>query len=422
MKNNQFLRAILIMVVTVVVFGVAAFGLNFITGPIIEKNNAGAALGALKEVMPEGQSFEDITATITIDASTGIKEVYKETTGKGFVFKGEKAGYSKTVYATVGVTADGKVCGLVFNENGDFPVSEDTINSFIGKDSALADIVLTGGASTSSKTLKAIVEAGMNILISNNLITAGIKSDEQIYEELISTVFGSFKKGEASIELSGNVVAAYKAHNDAGYAYVMTSGETKVLALCNNFGVCKIYQYSVDETSGEYSLNDVTTQYTDLVTEAITFTNNNLSYQDAQEQKLVNKFTSLMGATDVESISPEIFNTVVAAIKFNVEGSEYYGFYSRSYGFEDMNVFVAIDSEGKIAKVSAETLIFHEEYFFGFGGVPSGYLTNLEGLTGTSYDGSQTLISGATMTSNSMAQSLKDAFAAYEALKNGGSN
>ena len=109
-------------------------------------------------------------------------------------------------------------------------------------------------------------------------------------------------------------------------------------------------------------------------------------------------------------------------MEITIEDVKYYGFYSRSYGFEDMNVFVAIDSEGKIAKVSAETLIFHEEYFFGFGGVPSGYLTNLEGLTGTSYDGSQTLISGATMTSNSMAQSLKDAFAAYEALKNGGSN
>ncbi len=422
MKNNQFLRAILIMVVTVVVFGVAAFGLNFITGPIIEKNNAGAALGALKEVMPEGEAFEDITATLTMDASAGITEFYKETTGKGYVFKGEKAGYSKTVYATVGVTADGKVCGLKFDSNGDYQVSEDTIGSFIGKDSALADIILTTDATTSSKTLKAIVEAGMKILISNNLITAGVKSDEQIYEELVSTVFGSFKKAETSIAVSGNIVAAYKTHNDAGYAYIMKAGETKVLALCNNFGICKIYQHSLDETSGEYSLNDVTSQHADLVTEAITFNNNNLSYQDAQTQKLVNKFTVALGATNVENVAPEVFNTVVAAVKFKVNDAEYYGFYSRSYGFEDMNVYVAIDSEGKIAKVMADALIFHEEYFMGFGGVPSGYLANLEGLTGTAYDGSQTLITGATMTSNSMAQSLKDAFAAYETLKNGGSN
>ena len=48
--------------------------------------------------------------------------------------------------------------------------------------------------------------------------------------------------------------------------------------------------------------------------------------------------------------------------------------------------------------------------------------SGLGGLTNETFDGSQTLISGATMTSNSMAQSLKDAFAAYEALKNGGSN
>ena len=423
MKNNQFLRAILIMVVTVVVFGVAAFGLNFITGPIIADNNAGAALGALKEVMPEGESFEDITATITIDASTGIKEVYKETTGKGFVFKGEKAGYSKTVYATVGVTADGKVCGLVFDENGDFPVSEDTINSFIGKDSALADIVLTGGATTSSNTLKAIVEAGMNILISNNLITAGVKSEAQVLAEYIPTAHpgicsnGTIKGEE--VAANGNIVSGYKGENGAGFAYIMSKAEKSYLAVTNNMGGCKIYAASIDETTGEATVTEVTSEHTDLVTEALNHTNANKTSYDTDA---IAKFNSLMGVDNATVISVSAVNSVVAAVELEAEGAKYYGFYSRSFGFETMDVYVVIDSEGNIVKVNAKTLIFHEEYFTGFGGVPDGYIAGLGGLTNETFDSSQTLISGATMTSNSMAQSLKDAFAAYEALKNGGSN
>jgi hypothetical protein len=423
MKNNQFLRAILIMVVTVVVFGVAAFGLNFITGPIIEKNNAGAALGALKEVMPEGQSFEDITATITIDASTGIKEVYKETTGKGFVFKGEKAGYSKTVYATVGVTADGKVCGLVFNENGDFPVSEDTINSFIGKDSALADIILTTNATTSSNTLKAIVEAGMNILISNNLITAGVKSEAQVLAEYIPTAHPGIcsngtVKGE-EVAANGNIVSGYKGENGAGFAYIMSKAEKSYLAVTNNMGGCKIYAASIDEATGEATVTEVTSEHADLVAEALNHTNaNKTSYDTAA----IAKFNSLMGVDNATVISVSAVNSVVAAVELEVEGAKYYGFYSRSFGFETMDFYVVIDSEGKIAKIDAKTFIFEEEFFMTFAGMPNGYKEGFEGLTSETFDGSQAMIATATMTSNAMKQSTNDAFAAYEALKNGGSN
>ena len=423
MKNNQFLRAILIMVVTVVVFGVAAFGLNFITGPIIEKNNAGAALGALKEVMPEGEAFEDITATLTIDASTGIKEVYKETTGKGFVFKGEKACYSETVYATVGVTADGKVCGLVFNANGDIPVSEDTINSFIGKDSTLADIILTTKATISSKTLKAIVEAGMNILISNNLITAGVKSEAQVLAEYIPTAHPGIcsngtVKGE-EVAANGNIVSGYKGENGAGFAYIMSKAEKSYLAVTNNMGGCKIYAANIDKATGEATVTDVTSEHADLVTEALEHTNaNKTSFDDAA----IAKFNTLMNVDNAAIISVNTINSVVSAVEFEIEGAKYYGFYSRSFGFKTMDVYVVIDENGAITKLTAKTFIFEEKYFMGFAGMPSGYVDGFVGLTANTFDGSQAMIATATMTSNAVKQSTNDAFAAYEALKNGGSN
>ena len=65
MRKDGLIKAIVIMLINVVVFGGAAFGLNFVTGPIIEKNNASAALGALTEVMPEGKDFlEDTVAWV----------------------------------------------------------------------------------------------------------------------------------------------------------------------------------------------------------------------------------------------------------------------------------------------------------------------------------------------------------------------
>ena len=427
MKNNQFLRAILIMVVTVVVFGVAAFGLNFITGPIIAENNAGAALGALKEVMPEGESFEDITANITIDASTGIKEVYKETTGKGFVFKGEKAGYSKTVYATVGVTADGKVCGLVFDENGDFPVSEDTINSFIGKDSALADIVLTGGATTSSNTLKSIVEAGMNILISNNLITAGVKSDDQLLNELIPVVYAAITFDGLlvadDVAASGNIVSGYKAKNGAGFAYLMSKNDSLFLAITNTMNGCAIF-----DTQG----NNVTTSHSDLVTEALNHTSENMI---SNVEKANSVFKTLMGTEEVTSLTTNLMSSVVAIGEFEVDGNKYYGFYAKPFGYNKnaMDVYVIIDANGAIAKVDI-TEIIYDKHYFEMSGMFDGTLSNgaeysdvvykelMNGLTSETFDGSQAIISSATKSSNAVSQAINDAFAAYEALKNGGSN
>ena len=46
----------------------------------------------------------------------------------------------------------------------------------------------------------------------------------------------------------------------------------------------------------------------------------------------------------------------------------------------------------------------------------------MNGLTSETFDGSQAIISSATKSSNAVSQAINDAFAAYEAIKNGGSN
>ena len=84
MKNQKELfKGLLIMLVVVLVFAGAMFGLNFHTAPLIEANNQGAALAPLKAVMPDADGFEllydanDAANSTLKDAEADLIVVYK---------------------------------------------------------------------------------------------------------------------------------------------------------------------------------------------------------------------------------------------------------------------------------------------------------------------------------------------------------
>ena len=83
---------------------------NYFTAPIIEENNIKATNNALKEVMPAGESFEKIdTSTLTLPEK--VTEVYKETTGVGYVVKLTTSGYGSGMVIMCGVDMNGTVTG-----------------------------------------------------------------------------------------------------------------------------------------------------------------------------------------------------------------------------------------------------------------------------------------------------------------------
>ena len=130
----------------------------------------------------------------------------------------------------------------------------------------------------------------------------------------------------------------------------------------------------------------------------------------------------LSGADNFNTLTVDAYNTVVSALSFELEGATYYAFYSKSFGYEVMDVYYILDSEGKIVKMSAQTFIFDEEYFFAFAGLPSGYISGFNGLTSETFNGEQAIIATATLSSNGMKQATYDIFAAYKATQNGGAN
>ena len=425
MNNKKDLfKGLLIMLVTVLVFTGAMFGLNFYTAPLIEANNAGAALAPLKAVMPDAEGFEalydstDPSTSSLKDVAAEVISVYKETSGKGFVFRVKATSqYSKDpMELSVGVTSDGKICGIkcdVYTESK--PLLDSFLPSFIDKDSALAGVEVTGGVTYSSKAIKASVESGLNALIANGLITEGVKSDEQILTELIPSVHSGLASDGAlkcdTVNGSGNIQVAYKGQNDSGFAYIMAKGDAKVLAVTNNLGACKVY-----DVEG----NDVTEANADLAAEALAHTAANIKDYD---EAFIKRVGSMMpGATNVNAVTLEAYNSVVSAVEFELDGAKYYAFYSKSHGFHIMDVYFIIDAEGKIVKMSASEFIFDEEYFGAFAGMPNNYQGGFEGLTSETFDGSQAIIATATMTSNAVKQSTYDSFAAFDVIKNGGAN
>ena len=89
MANKQTGKAIVVLVALFAVFSVAMFGLNFVTGPMIEANNASQAYGPLFAVMPEADDFEPVymadgsVASTLVEVPETVKAIYKETSGLG---------------------------------------------------------------------------------------------------------------------------------------------------------------------------------------------------------------------------------------------------------------------------------------------------------------------------------------------------
>jgi major membrane immunogen (membrane-anchored lipoprotein) len=413
MNIKHLINTIAILLAFVVVFGAVMFGLNFITGPIIEENNKGAEFAPLLAVMKDAENFEEITSTLA-GVPESVIAVYKETSGRGFVVRtSASTQYSKEpMEITFGVTADGKICGIqldVYTDSIDFRSKDaNYIDSYLEKDSALADIGTVSGATYSSTAFKDAVSAGFSALISNSLIVEGVKSDAQILSEMIPTLAPGMLKTE-EVAVSGNIEKALKAGNDAGFAYVVKNGDASFLALVNATGVCKVYDVAgADVTDAQSAIADEAKAHASA---------NQKSYTEDLNTRVTKLFAD---ASDIAPIELSTFNTVVSAVSFKSNGAEYYGFYSRSIGFHQMDVFFVIDANGAIAKMDAKQFIFEEEYFAAFGGMNNGeYKAGFEGLTSETWTGDAAVIATATMTSNAMKQSTEDAFAAFNSIKGG---
>ena len=442
MKRNDLVKTLIIMLSTVIATVGLALLLNLVTGQKIAQDAAKReelasqqAAGELLQVLPGATGFEDITATLTIAAESGVSVVHKETSGKGYVFIAHaKFGDMKELAkVTVGVDSEGKIAGILVAVYGnDFYPGKSTVESFVGQDSTLSGAIITANATHSFNAVKSAVSAGFEVLASNKLMEAAKKAIEQIFEESISTLYKDFVKKGTDLEVEGNIYTAYTSYNDSVVVCYVTSGEEKLLVLANTSDVVKVYKANlVDEEKQTYEFVEVTSENESVVNEVKAFVaKKNLSKQEKLAAD-VEKFFA--GATDFAEIKVPFLSDVLAATSFTYNGATYYGFYTRpnnSFDNSAMDILVVLDSEGKIAKVNIEEFFVNQhgfeyvvpsigtfnkgEYANGFNGITGDAIVD-----GTFEPNGDYYITGATKTSLGIKAALTSSFAVFDAIQGG---
>ena len=368
-------------------------------------------------VMPGAMGFEEITDTLTISPESGVSAVYKEEAGKGYVFIASKSNspMKDVVTVTVGVAMDGKITGVhaEFANSADFKVGQNTLDSFVGSDSTLGDVVITSGATVSTNAIKEAVTAGFTVLASNVLTKPVGKTTEQVFEELLPTVFNGFVRG-SDLTVSGNIIVAYKAVNKSGLVCYVTSDEQTLLAVVNVSGIVNVYKAKcLDENTQQYELVDITSESADVVSEVSTFAASHLSTSFATLETKVNSLFD--GEAIVTELSVKNTGVVTAAATAVVGEATYYAYLAQpTHGFEGdiMSVYVVLDSEGKIYYTSAKQYFFGATMYYpplnNFNG--AAFYAGLVGANESSYNVGDFTIAGATFTTQAMDLAIKAVF------------
>ena len=434
-KKSGFAASALVLVLIFAVFALVLFGINIFAAPLIAANGSAQQFAPLYSVMPEAKGFEliydanDSAASALVDVPETVQAIYSESSGLGYAIRlSTTQGYTKEpIEFTIAIDAEGKISGTeltAYPDTKDF--GADYPGSFSGQDSALGDVGLVAGVTYSSSAFKNAVSDGFAALISNGLVGAGVKSDAQILTELSVQVFTGLANRDGVAQVEEPEIAEgqfsfiqkiMKALNGSGFAFVAKDGESSYLLVCNVSGAVRVY-----DIEGK----DVTdTANAAMVEEASSYAAaNTVSTADAELKKLR---TMVSEGAELTAVSlGDAFNSVTGAYRIADGETTLYGFCARPYAYSNqpIAVYFVLDESGAIVSMACDEIILYGEYFTSYELDEAKYKEGFAGLTAGSFTGEQTLISGATASTNAMTVATEDVFAAFQAIlaTEGGNN
>ena len=419
MAKKEFSKSIVVLLALFVLAALLLTGVNTVTSPLIEANGASAQFEPLFAVMPEAQNFDvlysaqDPAATTLVDVPDTVTGIYSETSGLGYAITlSTSAGYTKEpIEMTLAVDAEGKISAL---EVTAYPESRDVgaeyLTSFQGQDSALPDVGLVAGTTFSSAAIKNAVSDGFAALIANDLVGAGVKSDDQVLLELLPQVYsgianngvGQYEEAEVN---SGSILKAFKALNGSGFGFILNDGSANYLGVWTLAGGAKILDLEGNVVDNAALLEEIKA-YGAANAESLT------DKEIAKLQRMTSE------GAEITALPVELYNSVTGVYSIVDGGAQFYGFVARSYGYSNlpMAVYYVLDVNGAIVSMNAEELIFYKDYFSDYTLDEPSYKEGFIGLTGDSYTGEQALIAGATMSTGGVDTATKDVFAAFAAI------
>ena len=124
------------------------------------------------------------------------------------------------------------------------------------------------------------------------------------------------------------------------------------------------------------------------------------------------------GAEPVAVQIPGLANCITGAWTVETEEGTLYAFAANPYGYsnEVMQVYYVLDETGAISAFRVSELILHSEYFSDYTLDEKAYKENFVGMTAESFTVEDTLIAGATMSSDAMETATRDVFEAFGLL------
>lgn len=426
------LKSVLALLLIVVVLGGALFGLDRWTAPIVQarlaaEEEAAAAAGQemLLALLPGSTAFDliydaqDPAASALQEVPEAVQSIYAERDGLGYVLAlSTSDGYTKEpIEFSMGIDREGKISGMEITA---YPAEERDINgaglpqSFVGQDSALAEVELVATMTVSSTAFKNAVNAGFDALIANDLVGAGVKDDSQILRELMPVVAPGLASGTVELTVDGDTLqAGWKSDIDTLAAFIAKDGGESLLVLANVEGLLQAYDVEGQDATERLS-DSIRAAVGDAVSAELSpFTDSDIS-----------KFQRLAGdEATIEALPLQTVSTVVGVYRITTEEGVQYGFAARARGFaEAIQSYYILDETGAIVKMSISSLIQEEEYFSKFAGMDSdAYREGFMGLTGESWNEDVALISTATVSSEAMKLATADVFEAFRVLaENGG--
>ena len=389
MKKNIKNLVVFVCICTVITLLLATT--NFITAPMIEKNQNALANKALLEVMPNGKGFENVDITKLTLPST-VTEAYKETDGQGYVIKLLTTGYGSDMVIMCGVDSKGVVTGAVCLSSNETLGKEKTYGeSFTDKDAAGVDGVDTiTGATKTTEAYKNAVKDALNAAIILGGGSVDIRGEEEILSDNLNAALPEGEKKFQKLFLTeelDNIDAVYAAENQTGY--VLVQGEQFI-------GV------KADGTVAEGVEN--ATIFTDAVAKIKASSLQDINFAGYSD----------LEATIISAKKTASGNYVIEAkgAGYGIKGGDEYHPASNEY----IIVRVAITPDYKI--IDCITVSQAETKGLGDECANESFYGQFVGKTEQNYTEIDA-ISGATLTTDGYKQAIERAFAAVKVLKGG---
>ncbi len=250
---KKSIKSIVVLVLICAIVSVIMAITNYITYPIIEKNEQQRANGALLEVLPDGGSFEQLDiSSYTLPLT--VSDVYLSENG-GYAIKLSTTGYSTGMVIMCGISPDGKVVGTKLVSSSETPsiggvAAEAYREKVIDKDISNIDGVDTvSGATKTTAAYRNAIKDALNSVIILGGGNVDLRSDEEILNDNLSEALpsaeGGFEKHFFVEEIAG-VDAIYLAQNKTGAVCMI--GESFV-AVDENGNVAGSFEESVAQTA-----------------------------------------------------------------------------------------------------------------------------------------------------------------------------